>query len=1400
MKKTRFLKYLIACFSIAMLLICGIACRATKGEKEQLASRVEITFYLTDNLYGSEWGTGAIIRHTGTEPRMYLYQYRGQYGVPVYVKQSDEITDFAGKPLGEEFYKMKQDSNPVYVSESTTLIFDYEIYGYNKEGELYHAYSIRIEWEIIIDYIDVPPTHEHTWEESYRVDPTCDAQGYIVSVCSCGLEEMDYISATGHDWGAWTSDGDGVYHSRVCKTDSNHVQRQRCGGGQATCLKRAVCLDCGEEFGLYGNHKYDQYHVCIYCGDGEVSLGVKFYLSDDKTYYIAEAREFSKADQEYLGAKIETVLIPAQYNGKPVKEIAEEGFLYNETIKTLIIFDGVEKIGRKAFNGCTNLEEISLPNSLNNVGFGAFDDTAYAKNEENWTDSVLYVGNWLVAVKNSQTGVCSVKDGTVGIASGVFVKSNFFEINFPDSVQYLDATVNNFTDRLTKISLGAGIPAFNSTMFHFGTNSYKVEIAISEDNPYIKVQDNFILSKDGKTLFWHFGAVSELSIPDGVEKIEAYALAYRGDIQKVHIPDSVVEICEAAFYDCYDLKEITIPDNVQILGKHAFGACGTLESLSIGAGLQEIGENALQVKSEKLTTITLSEENTILLVDDGALYTADGKTLLLYPSNDSRTSFTLREGTEILASEAFYKADNLKEIVFSNSLITIKSKAIQSCYMLRDVVIPDSVQTIEKNAFYNCMGLISVKLGNGLQTIDRNAFYYAYRLVYVYNTSSLKLNDFNVNYTDAAYVTVPVYNDLSGVKLSTDENGFTTYADGDEVILIDYMGEETDIVIPDGVTRIGRRAFHNYTTPVLLLSVTLPDTVKVIEEYAFYGQRKLKQVSCGTGLKEIHEQAFAECSKLENFTLNSVLERIGYDAFGYTPYDPSYDSDSTIDGGYLGNYFLRPAYSAKSFIIHEGTIVLADASICVVEGYGYEYDWVVIPTSVISIGEKDDYYYSPPKAIYYMGTQAQWSNVKNIEVVSSSTMYYYSQTYAENGWRYVNGVPTTWLEDGTQYEEISKVVLMTSDGESGKVIVTGGQEIQLVAKIYPDFYQSITDVTYKVLEDESSVRDGKLIGILDESTGVLKITYDRFRAYNQIKIVAIADGVESNVLTFEMETVPVTSLQFVPNVTYVYARPGETLRLHANVNQDATDMGVSYTLDEAGQKYATLTANAGTATLVIADEIPDFAEHINLIARAEGGITAEQTIIIMQVDFYLLLNGELEDVYLYADESMVLTAEDGDGNAISLANVSLTIYDESWNETDDLTVGANGGIIFKEGFSVEKTAKYVFEAQYGENFSYIFLEVMIRPSDVFVGVAHPKVKAGAYIDLNIIADPFPYIEQKEVYIAWYNYGLVEVVDRDTIYVLPTAQIGDSVIIYIEWKNAYGTTSLMRYYTITVQSE
>ena len=51
-----------------------------------------------------------------------------------------------------------------------------------------------------------------------------------------------------HPWGTWVGNGDGT-HSRICTLDNSHVDKANCSGGAATCLDRAVCEHCGEQYG-----------------------------------------------------------------------------------------------------------------------------------------------------------------------------------------------------------------------------------------------------------------------------------------------------------------------------------------------------------------------------------------------------------------------------------------------------------------------------------------------------------------------------------------------------------------------------------------------------------------------------------------------------------------------------------------------------------------------------------------------------------------------------------------------------------------------------------------------------------------------------------------------------------------------------------------------------------------------------------------------------------------------------------------------------------------------------------------------------------------------------------------------------------------------------------------------
>ena len=137
---------------------------------------------------------------------------------------------------------------------------------------------------------------------------------YLKSEADCGHAAVYYKSCTGcgesskgtefeatfthgeplgHDWGAWTSNGDGT-HTRVCARDAAHTETKPCHGGTADCTHKPVCEDCGAEYGELGSHSYtaevaeakylkseaDCDHAAVYykscTGCGESSKGTEF--------------------------------------------------------------------------------------------------------------------------------------------------------------------------------------------------------------------------------------------------------------------------------------------------------------------------------------------------------------------------------------------------------------------------------------------------------------------------------------------------------------------------------------------------------------------------------------------------------------------------------------------------------------------------------------------------------------------------------------------------------------------------------------------------------------------------------------------------------------------------------------------------------------------------------------------------------------------------------------------------------------------------------------------------------------------------------------------------------------------------------------------------------------------
>ena len=203
---------------------------------------------------------------------------------------------------------------------------------------------------------------------------------------------------------------------------------------------------------------------------------------------------------------------------------------------------------------------------------------------------------------------------------------------------------------------------------------------------------------------------------------------------------------------------------------------------------------------------------------------------------------------------------------------------------------------------------------------------------------------FPINYNGTVYLPVRAFCDIFGINIEwIDSNknvlinddkltkivvlgDFEIKLHDDEVILTKYLGEGGDVVIPDGITVIGDHAFD----AVLLGkrgagqpdSVYIPDSVRVIEKMAFFGNCRtagdtingfeivsgLKSVRLPSNLESIGKSAFADCAVLTDVTFDEIPEgtiTVGDKAFaGCTALENCslFDSDNVIlDNIELGN-------------------------------------------------------------------------------------------------------------------------------------------------------------------------------------------------------------------------------------------------------------------------------------------------------------------------------------------------------------------------------------------------------------------------------------------------------------------------------------------------------------------
>ena len=216
------------------------------------------------------------------------------------------------------------------------------------------------------------------------------------------------------------------------------------------------------------------------------------------------------------------------------------------------------------------------------------------------------------------------------------------------------------------------------------------------------------------------------------------------------------------------------------------------------------------------------------------------------------TSITIGNNVTSIGFQAFYHCSALTSVTIGNSVTSIGGSAFSGCSGLTSITIPNSMTSIGNSAFSNCGGLTSITIGNSVTSIGDGAFDGCYSL------TSVHISDIG------AWCKIS-FNATSSNPLSRAHH---LYMNGSEII---------NLVIPDGVTSIGERAFYECYS---LTSVTIPGSVTSIGDFAFHDCTGLTSVTIGNSVTSIGEHAFSYCSGLTSITIPGNVTSIGNLAFG----------------------------------------------------------------------------------------------------------------------------------------------------------------------------------------------------------------------------------------------------------------------------------------------------------------------------------------------------------------------------------------------------------------------------------------------------------------------------------------------------------------------------------------
>ena len=433
--------------------------------------------------------------------------------------------------------------------------------------------------------------------------------------------------------------------------------------------------------------------------------------------------------------------------------------------------------------------------------------------------------------------------------------------------------------------------------------------------------------KDG-VLEAYTGREEVLRVPEGIHTIGAGALKACVSLKNLILPSSLRCIMESAFKGCRKLEEVEIPQGVTTIGSYAFHRCHALKRIVLPPSVEELGD-CVFLYCDSLTEARISGVrhlgkqvfvNDVLLeileispdlepecicdvftgcsklreiiFADGSRYAfpnaveaavgqhslpslvrlvvtdilrmmeLDGRCLLRFQTNLKNVE--LPEGIESLGKSCFFDKRGILSVTLPKSLKKIGSRAFRNCINLEEICFAGMEVEIEPDAFKNCTSLKSIRIKNraeytltGIAGLVENVSGKAEQTVQNKQDNGVEENK-KTSTTVPELVQVIHRQVMGNFRISS-------------TILLKYLGEESRVIVPNGITRIAEEAFAGNEA---VDRVILPESVQEIGAEAFRDCLVLQSIIFPEGLSTIGAGAFSQSVKLISANFPSKIKKI----------------------------------------------------------------------------------------------------------------------------------------------------------------------------------------------------------------------------------------------------------------------------------------------------------------------------------------------------------------------------------------------------------------------------------------------------------------------------------------------------------------------------------------------